>query len=295
MYAIVLVVFSTVLLCPPSGGAALPLSPCSNGGAMSATQDEDIDAFMAEVLKKRRRNWDQQYNYIFSERETLEFGGDMQSAPVQGFTSEYVWYVRDGYLVRSPVSVNGAPVPEDERRKREDEWIERARKGKKSGSGIDRDKFFGFKFDKGKFYYAGRREFEGRQVVMVEYYPWGEIVDESGEEDESEREIEENLEKSMQITMYIIPEEHQIVRMSLDNIGFDFLPGKWLVRVGEIRASMTMHEPYDGAWLPKEMVAYGSVATAYGDLTVRYHRRFYDYLESEVKVQYRFPPREEDR
>ena len=260
-------------------------------------QDE-LDAFMADVLRQRGHNWDSQYNYSFCERESLEITSTIAAAPIQGFTGEYVWYVRDGYLVRSPVSVNGAKVPDKERIKQEDKWIESLKKGKTESSGLERDKFFGMDFKKGEFLYAGRTEYEGREVAVIEFYPNGTFADdnEKGEDkDELDERIERGLDKTMMVTLYVMPEERQIVRMNLDNAGFDFLPGRWLVRVEKVQASMTMHQPYGDEWLPEEMVAYGSVTTAQGSLAVRYTRYFYDYRESEVKVKFRFPPRSEKK
>jgi hypothetical protein len=260
------------------------------------TGGEDIKAFMQKVLERRDVNWDDQYNYVFSERETLEFGSSFSAAPLQGFTSEYVWYVRDGYLVRSPVSVNGAPVPDDDRKREEDGFINSAKKGKKSGQGIDRDQFFGFDFKKGEFLYAGKKEYKGQEVTVIEFYPEGTFKegDDKGKENLDVK-IERGLDKSMMAILYVIPEEHQIVRMELGNIDFGFLPGKWLVRIDEIGAAITMAKQYGKVWLPEEIGAAGKAVTAYGDLYVRYTRRFYDYRQAQVRVQFRFEPRKEEK
>ena len=44
--------------------------------------------------------------------------------------------------------------------------------------------------------------------------------------------------------------EHQIVKYTFDNVWMDFLPVAWLVRVDDIRASMTMGQPFPDVWLP---------------------------------------------
>jgi hypothetical protein len=257
---------------------------------------EDLNTFMQKVLEQRNVNWDDQYNFVFSEREALEFGGSFTAAPLQGFTSEYVWYVRDGYLVRSPVSVNGAPVPDDDRRREEDQFIESAKEGKKSGQGIDRDQFFGFDFKKGEFFYAGKKEYKGQEVAVIEFYPEGMFKDDKEKAtDNLDVKIERGLDKSMMAILYVIPEEHQIVRMELGNIDFGFLPGKWLVRIDQIGAAMTMAKQYGKVWLPEEIGAVGKAVTAYGDLYVRYTRRFYDYRLAQVRVQFRFEPRKEEK
>ena len=260
----------------------------------SATGEEDLKTFMSKVLQKLKVNWEDQYNYVFSERETLEFGGTFSSAPLQGFTSEFVWYVKDGYLVRSPASVNGAPVPDKEREREEEKFIESLKKGRKSDRGVDRDKFFGFNFGKGEFVYAGTQENEGRDVAIIEFYPEGMFTEDSDDDDdELDKKIERGLEKSMTATLLVIPEEHQIVRMTLDNLDFGFLPGKWVVRIDEISGVMTMAQQYGEIWLPEEIAAVGRVSSAYGDVYVRYTRRFYGYSEAKVKVKFRFEPRKE--
>jgi hypothetical protein len=259
------------------------------GIALPQESSNDIDAFMAKVLERRDINWDDFYNYTCRESEILEVESSLQTMPMQGFRREHIWFVRDGYLVRSPMTINGAKISREERDKAERKWIERVKKEQEK-EGVDRDRFFGFKFEPGNYYFAGRKEFEGREVVVVEYYPETLFSDEE-EEDPEDAEIEEKLNKVFLITLLIVPEEHQIVQMTIDNVGFDFLPGGWLVRIGTIEASMTMHRPFGDIWLPRDIVAYGKVTTAAGDLAVRYTMDFHDYAIAETKARYRFPPR----
>jgi len=260
------------------------------GFCQSSKHDNDIDAFMAKVLEKREINWELLYNYVFSEREILRFDSTLRTAPIPGFEREYIWYVEDGYLVRSPLSVNGVKLSEEERAKEERRWLDNLERENKRGWGVTRDFFFGFDFEPGNYYFAGRREYEGRDVVVVEYYPERMFRDDDEDED-SEDEIQAKLDKVFLVTLLIDPTNHQIVQMTLDNVGLDFLPAKWLVRVGTIEASMTLHQPFDDIWLVRDISAYGSVTTAGGRLAVRYTKEFYDYALTEIKVKYRFPPR----
>ena len=250
----------------------------------------DIDTFMEKVLERRDINWDDFYNYTCRERETLEVEGSLKAVPMQGFLRENMWFVRDGYLVRSPLSINGVKISRKDRDRAERKWIERVKK-REEKEGVDRDRFFGFKFEPGNYYFAGRQEFEGREVVAVEYYPETFFSDEEDEEEDPEdKEIEKKLNKVFLITMLIDPAEHQIVQMTIDNVGFDFLPGGWLIRIGTIEASMTMHQPFGDIWLPRDIIAYGKVKTAAGDLAVRYRMAFQDYAIAETKARYRFAP-----
>jgi hypothetical protein len=265
--------------------------------ATAAPQDaaEDIDAFMKKVLENRSVNWETYHDYFGRERATLSIEGTLDET-LHGFEREYLWFVKDGYPVRSPVSVDGVPVPAERREREETEWIERL-KERKPQDGPDREQFFGFEFEPGRFFYAGRETFEGRGVVLIEYYPgnapWTEDQEagEKDEKDEREAEIEAKLGKVFFVTMLVDPAEHQIVRMTLENAGFDFLPARWLVHVDEIEVSLTMDQPIDDVWLTRDMEAYGKVTTAAGSLEVRYRSTFYDYGKTRTGVKFRFPPR----
>jgi hypothetical protein len=256
---------------------------------------EDIDTFMNKVLERRQTNWDQLHDYFCRERAVLALEGSLDGVPIQGFEREYLWFVKDGYFVRSPVSADGVPISAEERERDEARWIEGLKKRERE-RGPDRETFFGFKFEPGNYFYAGRRQIEGREVVVVEYYPdkgpWNER---SGDEEESEEEkkVKAKLSKVLLVTMYVDPTEHQIVQMTMDNAGFDFLPGSWLLQIDTVEASLAMHQPLGDAWLPRDMSGYGRVSTAVGDIEIRYRSSFYDYAKSKTGATYRFPPRVE--
>ena len=48
---------------------------------------------------------------------------------------------------------------------------------------------------------------------------------------------QEKFNKGALVTLWIDPAEHQIARFTFDNIGFDFLPLRWLIRLDELTAS----------------------------------------------------------
>ncbi len=279
----VLVIAAASLLYPPCGHS---LQESEGEGVREGGADlEEIDLFMERVLERRDVNWDEHYDYVFGEVVELEFGGSIDVPAIQSIHQEYSWFVRDGYLVRSPVSIDGVPVSDEYRADYEERWIRNRGRDDPMGS-VDRDSFFGFEFKPGDYYYAGRREFEGREVVVVEYYPESLFAD--GGHDE---EIDEMLDKTTLVTMLIDPAEHQIVRMTMDNVGLDFLPARWLVRIDDLRATMTMHKPLGDVWLVREISASASVSTAAGNLSVSFSRRFFDYRRATTRVRYRFAPR----
>src|SRR3954464_2914532 len=101
----------------------------------------DLDAFMQQVLAERDTNWKKLQQYILDEREQIDVRGP-SATPLWGERREYTWYVRDGFFVRSPLKVNGAPVGESDRVKYEQEFLERERqrdeRARASGAAADR-------------------------------------------------------------------------------------------------------------------------------------------------------------
>ena len=82
--------------------------------------------------------------------------------------------------------------------------------------------------------------------------------------------------------MLIIEDEFQIVKWTFANVGFEFLPYRWVFRMEELHASMTMHQPIEGVWLPHEIAAKASASTASDTLAVEYRRAFDGYKEPAV-------------
>lgn len=252
---------------------------------------EDIDAFMAKVLERRETNWDQLYDYVFSERETMEIKGDIDIPAIQSFVKEWRWFVRDGYLVRSPVSHNGINISEQERIEYENNWIKESKERRKEGRTADREQFFGFDFKPGNYFYAGHTKIDGRELAVIEYYPDIKITKSNEKDDE----YDDMIEKSFMVTLYVHPQDYQLVQMTMHNAGFDFLPGRWLVRVTKVEATMKMDKPLGDVWMPIEIYGMASLATASGDISISYRREYYDYSKAKVKVQFRFAPRSSER
>src|SRR3954466_5474027 len=169
--------------------------------------ENDLDAFMRQVVAKRDANWKKLEQYIFDEREQLDVRGT-QRVPVWGERREYTWFVRDGFFIRSPVKVNGVTIGEADRRKFEATYLKQAQEREKRpqrgqvalGSdgvsirggdqaddlaqdvgGVIRQTrepqfissayFLRFKFEDGKYALVGRETLDGRDVLRVEYYP----------------------------------------------------------------------------------------------------------------------------
>jgi len=290
----------------PSANTGAPPAPIAAAALAATAAQDDVDAFMEQVLAKREINWQATYDYVFNEVEMLRIRGGEEIAALQSFEEKFTWYVRDGYLVRSPWTVNGVEVDDETREKAELRWIEDVKEDENNAR-IERDSFFDFEFEPGNYLFAGREMFEGHEVVRIEYYPTDAFFDEdrddeetdeerarrreerrrqreeSGEEEEWDEDAFEHMfAKTSLVSMLILPEEHQIVQWTFENVGFEFLPYRWVVRMDELRASMTMHQPIEGVWLPRDIRASAKASTASFDLEVEYVRAFGDYKEPAV-------------
>jgi hypothetical protein len=166
--------------------------------------------------------------------------------------------------------------------------------------------FMDFKFEPGNYYLAGREKLEGKEVLKIEYYPtrmFGDNDKRDGDtrnrdkqkrEQEApapkmEQDIERRMNKTALITLWVDPSEHQIVKYTFDNVWLDFLPGAWLVRVDEMRASMTMGQPFAGVWLPRGLNIHAGITLANGSYEASYARAFAQYREADVKSRIRTP------
>ena len=176
--------------------------------------------------------------------------------------------------------------------------------------------FMDFKFEPGNYYLAGREQLEGQQVVKVEYYPtkmFGDSDEEKNERQKKEKseekpapdtpanrrqrekqkafeqDIERRMNKTALITLWIDPREHQIVKYTFDNVWLDFLPAGWLVKIDDIRASMTMGQPFPGVWLPRAINIHAGVTLANGSFEASAERTFNEYRLAEVSTKMRVP------
>jgi hypothetical protein len=314
-----------------------PDLPASNDQAAKVSAPTNLDAFMARVLERRDENWRKLHDYILSETESFGITGPGK-LPLNGFKREYTWYVRDGYLIRSPVRFDGVATPEADRRKYEENWLqqekkreERARSQAKGTADttapadkgdapsldqfvdqrgeprfISEAYFLQFKFEPGNYYLAGREQFGGRDVLKIEYYPTGLFGDHgkggddkggkpdqkrkaktTAKDEADEREIERKLNKVALVTLWVDSAEYQIVKYTFENTEFDFLPGRWLVRLGDVTASMTMSRVLDGVWLPGQITMQADLTFASGTYGFNYGRSFSDYKKAEVGARIR--------
>jgi hypothetical protein len=149
--------------------------------------------------------------------------------------------------------------------------------------------FLRFKFDPGHYALAGREKLNDRDVLKIEYYPSKLFTEGRTRPNRRVRdrdaEIEEKMNKVSLVTLWIDPVEHQILQYTFDNIDMDFLPGRTIVRVDEMKASMKMAQPFPGVWLPASIDMDFGLTLAIGRVSARYEVQYQDYRLAEVKAR----------
>ena len=149
--------------------------------------------------------------------------------------------------------------------------------------------FLRFKFDPGHYALAGRERMLDRDVMRVEYYP-SKLFSEGRSRPnkrvrEKDDQIEEKMNKVSLVTLWIDPKTHQIIQYTFDNMDFDFLPGRSIVRVDDLRASMRMSQPFPDVWLPGTIEMHFRMMTAIGSIAAKYDVKYQDYRLAEVTTR----------
>ncbi len=156
--------------------------------------------------------------------------------------------------------------------------------------------FLRFKFEPGRYALVGREPFDGRQVLRIEYYPARLFNDDDAKpddgrphekEEDTDARVERQMNKVALVTLWIEPTTHQIVKYTFDNVGVDFLPGRSIVRIEDVRASMQMGEAFPGVWLPRAVDGHAAFTLANGTYAIKYDLAYLNYRQADVKVKLR--------
>jgi hypothetical protein len=149
--------------------------------------------------------------------------------------------------------------------------------------------FLRFKFDPGHYALAGRERLADRDVLRIEYYPSKLFTEGRTRPDkrmrEKDHQIEQKMNKVSLVTLWVDPAQHQIIQYTFDNMDFEFLPGRSLVRLDDLRASMRMSQPFTDVWLPSTINMRFRVTTAIGSIAARYDVEYHDYRLAEVTTR----------
>lgn len=147
--------------------------------------------------------------------------------------------------------------------------------------------FLKFKFENGRYALAGREKIAGVDTLKIEYYPEaglfrdGRSKPDRKVKDEDER-FEEKMNKASMVTLWVDPKAHQILQYTFDDLDWDFFPGRALVRVGNVEATMQMAEAFPGIWLPRSIQMQFEMMLAVGAIDARYRVDYLNYKEAAV-------------
>ncbi len=287
----------------------------------AAEQGSDLDALMERVLARRDENWKKLLQYVLEERETFVLTGP-DGGRLYGFRRDYTWFLRQGVFVRSPLRADGVTVAEAERRQYEARWLRREHRRDRrareaaaetgdqpadtstasAGEPVDAivshsleprfvsaAYFLKFKFEAGRYALVGRERLLDRDVLRIEYYPTLLFTEGRTRPNrkvrERDEEIEEKMNKVSLVTLWVDPAAHQILRYTFDDIDMDFLPGRSIVRVDDLKASMHMHQPFPDVWLPQAIEMRFSIMLALGPVDASYGVQYHDFRLAEVKTR----------
>jgi hypothetical protein len=313
---LVLLVLAVAVICPPGVRAQVPQSLAGR------PPETDLDRFMATALRRRDIDRKTLSDYVLDEVESFEVLGPGK-IPFARMRREYTWYVRDAVHVRSPVKFDGVPIPEPERRAYEDRWVKSEegrrkfrteREAKRAQEGlapsmsapsineprfISESYFMDFKFEPGNYYLAGKEMLDGHEVLKVDYLPTRLFTEGKGSKEakdsketkdqRADEDIDRKMNKTAQVTLWVDPASHQIVKYTFDNVWMDFLPAGWLVKIDDLRASMQMHQPFPDVWLPRTLSIHAGLSFALGPLELQYRREFSNYRKADVTSKITIP------
>jgi hypothetical protein len=151
--------------------------------------------------------------------------------------------------------------------------------------------FMDFKFEQGQYAFVGRETYEGHDVLKVEYYPMKMFTGGRGRPNrelrERNKEIGKQMNKVSLVTLWVDPEDRQIVKYDFQNVDADFFPGKWLMQLESLNAGMEMSQPFPGVWLPRMIRIGFDIAFAGGNVKGTYASEYYDYRLAEVTQRIR--------
>ena len=151
--------------------------------------------------------------------------------------------------------------------------------------------FLRFKFEEGKYALVGRETLDGRELLRIEYFPTRMFRgtdrrrsdrEPSTEEKARDEQFQRLMNKVALVTLWVEPMTHQIVKYTFDNVGFDFLPARWLIHVNDLKASMTMAQPFPDIWLPNALDLAMSGTLAVGQFDLHYRLDYHDYRRPDV-------------
>lgn len=146
-------------------------------------------------------------------------------------------------------------------------------------------------------------------MLRIEYYPTQLFTPSSREERRAERgrdreprertaadasldtELMRLMNKASRVTLWVVPESHQIVKYTFDDLGWNFFPGQWLAQMDAVTASMTLGEAFPDVWLPRGLEMHVGLLMAVGQVQMRYTLQYDNYRQADVQSKIGIPDR----
>ncbi len=147
--------------------------------------------------------------------------------------------------------------------------------------------FLKFRFESGHYALAGREKIDGRDALKIEYYPRAGLFNNGRSRPnkkvrDQDEEIEKKMNKVSLVTLWVDPATHQILQYTFDDLDMDFFPGRALVRVDDLQATMKMGQPFPDIWLPKNIVMHFGMTLAVGAVNATYQVEYLNYKQADV-------------
>jgi hypothetical protein len=90
------------------------------------------------------------------------------------------------------------------------------------------------------------------------------------------------MNKASMVTLWIDPATHQILQYVFDDMDWDFIPGRALVRVSDVQATMQMTQAFPNIWLPGSIEMEFQMMLAVGAVDAAYRVEYLNYKEAAV-------------
>jgi hypothetical protein len=147
--------------------------------------------------------------------------------------------------------------------------------------------FLRFRFEQGHYALAGREKIDGQDALKIEYYPEAGLFKDGRTRPDKkvrdkEDEIEEKMNKVSLVTLWIDQKTHQILQYTFDDIDMDFFPGRALVRVSDLKATMRMAQAFPEIWLPRSIQMHFGLMLAVGAVDATYKVDYLNYKQADV-------------
>jgi len=147
--------------------------------------------------------------------------------------------------------------------------------------------FLRFRFEKGHYALAGREKIDGQDTLKIEYYPEAGLFKDGRTKPDKkvrdkEDEIEDKMNKVSLVTLWIDQKTYQILQYTFDDIDMDFFPGRALMRVSDLKATMRMAQAFPDVWLPRSIQMHFGMMLAVGAVDATYKVDYLNYKQADV-------------